>query len=551
MKQRFDIDSVATTFSLSRTDGCERLVEHCREVARGRAYTWDDALHHDFDMSAEFQECESDLEYAGRTLQYLSFTSRDAVLGQLGMGDHPVFKVDGSCSAHSDFPVRGDHLPFSDDTLEALEDVQDAMLVGCPPFLVNLAWRDLLSGDEAGVDRALEIFHMLHRILVCREYGWFADDDWDDYTWYILVKNSMKPEYCILYYYLVRNGWFHGNKVEMLEYVERYFEMTCFYRLCSCDYDVSPEELLRRYEESRSQEDLRELALYHYERTGGAERYRWSERLFELFPGDIYADALHFHYLKDQGLPTEEHLDRCLLTGDSLYMLGCFCQLRPDVPDHLSNAAGYYRRAIEFGSTDAMLDLGMMHLLGDGVEKDIAKAEGLFLAAIREDRGAAAYLANLYHDCGQPGSKALALYYYVQCSLDFRDWGWVSHPENLERSFELVREDAESGDVIAQVMLSLWADNLVGDFGTSDEWLEMALQQDDPLANLIVAWRSMHDGDVRGPELPVHLEKALKREFVDALVIKGVLQQIGDGSLEEFCERCRHEDEDSSCDPEE
>jgi TPR repeat protein len=79
-------------------------------------------------------------------------------------------------------------------------------------------------------------------------------------------------------------------------------------------------------------------------------------------------------------------------SANAQYFLGAYYATDPDMPINAKESARYYTMAALNGDTEALYNLGVMHLVGEGVEVDEARGNSLILEAGRRGN----YLAYCY-----------------------------------------------------------------------------------------------------------------------------------------------------------
>ena len=86
----------------------------------------------------------------------------------------------------------------------------------------------------------------------------------------------------------------------------------------------------------------------------------------------------------------------------------------PHAPRDYAEALKWYERAAEEGDVEALFNVGMLHILGEGIEKNVERGIKIVLKAA--ERGCATAmlaLSNIYSDCkyGVKRDQASAKYW--------------------------------------------------------------------------------------------------------------------------------------------
>jgi TonB family protein len=156
--------------------------------------------------------------------------------------------------------------------------------------------------------------------------------------------------------------------------------------------------------------------------------------------------------------PSLEQLQRKAEAGDvaALVELG---EAQEQDPAYFGKAAETYTRAIERGSTDALVRLGMLHEYGHGVPQSYAKARDCYEKADAGGNALAAYRLGLFY---------------------LEGWGV---PKDNQRAIQLFQRAAEMNFVPAMRTLAYlynWGIGVTADPKHGLEWAERAAKHNDP-----------------------------------------------------------------------
>jgi TPR repeat protein len=152
---------------------------------------------------------------------------------------------------------------------------------------------------------------------------------------------------------------------------------------------------------------------------------------------------------------------------------------------NLKKAVQWYRKAAAKGDSESQYDLGWMTLLGEGTDKNINKAIGLFeKAAYGGNESAAALLADLFADGlrGVPRDHKLAKYWKEfrlskgRNGNEFSQALTAFQKKDYKKSFPILLRFAESGNAEAQCLIGNFYELGLGRPANRDEARKWYLQ---------------------------------------------------------------------------
>ena len=158
------------------------------------------------------------------------------------------------------------------------------------------------------------------------------------------------------------------------------------------------------------------------------------------------------------------------------------------------DAARDVRLAAERGDVEAQLDLGYMHLYGEGVPEDLAEAARWIRLAAERGHAMAQYLLGIVHDhgIGVPQDFAEAMRWYrlaakqgdtdAMLNLGLKYGRGEGVPEDLAEAARWIRLAAERGHAMAQYKLGLMhvhGEGVLKDLAEAMRWYRRAAEQGD------------------------------------------------------------------------
>ena len=160
-------------------------------------------------------------------------------------------------------------------------------------------------------------------------------------------------------------------------------------------------------------------------------------------------------------------------------------------------ARDWYQKAADAGYMAAVINLGQMHMDGQALTKDLAKARALFdLAAAAEEPRAFTAIASIYrYGIGVPVDYKAALEWQRKGADAGVDWAMFNIGEhyqyglgderNIDEAVKWFTRAANSGELSAQYRLGrmyLRGDEIAQDYGEAKFWFEAAAGQGLPNA---------------------------------------------------------------------
>lgn len=238
--------------------------------------------------------------------------------------------------------------------------------------------------------------------------------------------------------------------------------------------------------------------------------------------------ALAQLYSKGKGVPKDGRIAKELLlkviagggSGNAYVVLGDLYRDASGSEYDTQAAVSAYRKAIEFGNTEAMITLGRMFASGDGVATDFEAAKALFERAISAggERDGWASLGTLYRDSASPHRDLAKAADALQRAADLGDpWSMMilarmsASGEGVAQDFDRAKDLFQSAiEVGAQrdgwaglATLYLEADAPHRDEAKGIDALQHAAKFGDPWSMIILA-RRLGEGD----GLPADFDRA-------------------------------------------
>lgn len=100
--------------------------------------------------------------------------------------------------------------------------------------------------------------------------------------------------------------------------------------------------------------------------------------------------------------------------------------------EYYKSTSDYYTKACENGSTNRCVDLGMLYITGDGIQKNHIKAETLFISACRKKHSKACYHLGSIYKRGLDKKKSDTLELFHQNNSSQQDEKGIE--KDLEKS---------------------------------------------------------------------------------------------------------------------